>query len=63
MIQAYVIYKETLGSNHSIVHKIREEYMKELRDSLSFSDKILEQRLSAQQAFFKYRHDERQDSQ
>lgn len=62
MIQAYVIYEETLGSNHSIVHKIREGYMKELRDRLSFSDKILEQRLSAQQAFLKYRHDERQDS-
>ena len=63
MIQAYVVYEETIKSNYYIIEKNREEYMKKLSECLSSrDDETLKQRLSVQQEFFRFRHDKRLDN-
>ena len=63
MIQAYVVYEKFLTTNHPDVREIRENYMEELRECLSYSNETLEQRLSVQKEFLQHRHDERMDNQ
>ena len=62
MIQAYVLYEKIASSNSPDIQKIMKESMEDLRECLLYSDKALEQRLSAQREFFQYRHDERLDN-
>lgn len=62
MIQAYVLYEKIISSNSPGIQKNIKESMEELRECLLYSDKALEQRLSAQREFFRYRYDERLDN-
>lgn len=60
-IQAYVIYEKTFGAESLEVRNIRKLHIDRLRECLSYDNKTIEQRILAQQEFFKYRHDERMD--
>lgn len=62
-IQAYVIYEKTFGTESFETQNIRTNYIEKLCESLSYDNKAIEQRLFAQQEFFRYRHNERLDNQ